>query len=305
MDFKQLESKLENLKRIESKVNNDKNILLIEIMKQNKLLSFFVENALHNQNMILSLKNKYQIKSPLISKSPILDKVKFLKKIANLIVKPKELWIYVTEEQKYSTDSYSRYEENILNNINKKNTDFIVIGERAKKFCSLNNLNIIHEIDKGNNINDLSWQLTQIIKILFIEEHYEAVHFVINSNKNVDGHFTILPISGFNINRLIENENKLKKFPIEKFKIYPNIEDFLNNQIEGFIGNSIQSLLVESSFYKSKVGLVSTNKIINELNEEIKKLNKKVIRIKRELEIEEIVLLTKNNEKFLKKKGHE
>nr|WP_318028374.1 hypothetical protein [Mycoplasmopsis bovis] len=57
--------------------------------------------------------------------------------------------------------------------------------------------------------------------------------------------------------------------------------------------------LVESSFYKSKIGLVSTNKIINELDDEMKKIGKKIIRIKRENEIEEIVLLTSNNKKFL------
>nr|WP_318030173.1 hypothetical protein [Mycoplasmopsis bovis] len=61
----------------------------------------------------------------------------------------------------------------------------------------------------------------------------------------------------------------------------------------------MQSLLVESSFYKSKIGLVSTNKIINELDDEMKKIGKKIIRIKRENEIEEIVLLTSNNKKFL------
>nr|WP_318028533.1 hypothetical protein [Mycoplasmopsis bovis] len=45
MDLKKLENKLDNLKRIEQKVNNDKNILLIDIMKQNRLLSFYVKNA--------------------------------------------------------------------------------------------------------------------------------------------------------------------------------------------------------------------------------------------------------------------
>nr|WP_318029461.1 hypothetical protein [Mycoplasmopsis bovis] len=43
--MKKLENKLDNLKRIEQKVNNDKNILLIDIMKQNRLLSFYVKNA--------------------------------------------------------------------------------------------------------------------------------------------------------------------------------------------------------------------------------------------------------------------
>ncbi len=45
MDLKKLENKLDNLKRIEQKVNNDKNILLIDIMKQNRLLSFYVKKC--------------------------------------------------------------------------------------------------------------------------------------------------------------------------------------------------------------------------------------------------------------------
>nr|WP_318033794.1 DUF2714 domain-containing protein [Mycoplasmopsis bovis] len=54
-------SKLENLKRIEQKVNNDKNILLIDIMKKNRLLSFYVKNAL------LVSKDDYPYKSRIVN----------------------------------------------------------------------------------------------------------------------------------------------------------------------------------------------------------------------------------------------
>lgn len=125
------------------------------------------------------------------------------------------------------------------------------------------------------------------------------MHFVINSNKNINGNFTILPVNEFNIDILSESSYESEDTNIKSFKIFPNIDQYISSQINSFIENSVQSLLVESSFYKSKIGLVSTNKIINELDDEMKKIGKKIIRIKRENEIEEIVLLTSNNKKFL------
>ncbi len=101
-------------------------------MKQNRLLSFYVKNARHNKNMILALRNEYSFKSLLVSKDDYPFKsLAIIKKIRNLFIKPKELWIYLTEEQKYATDSYSRYENNILTNTKKVNADFITIGKRS------------------------------------------------------------------------------------------------------------------------------------------------------------------------------
>ncbi|MBY7703896.1 hypothetical protein JIY74_26915 [Vibrio harveyi] len=67
MDLKKVESKLNNFKKIESKVINDKSILQIEIIKQNSLLTHYLDNALLNQYLILSIKQQYQIKNNLIS----------------------------------------------------------------------------------------------------------------------------------------------------------------------------------------------------------------------------------------------
>nr|WP_318033869.1 hypothetical protein [Mycoplasmopsis bovis] len=173
-----------------------------------------------------------------------------------------------------------------------------LVKERLN-FARLNNLNIIYEIDNSDIYSDLSWRLCQIIKFLFAQENYESLHFVINSNKNINGNFTILPVNEFNIDILSESSYESEDINIKSFKIFPNIDQYISSQINSFIENSVQSLLVESSFYKSKIGLVSTNKIINELDDEMKKIGKKIIRIKRENEIEEIVLLTSNNKKFL------
>ncbi|MDQ0567536.1 MSC_0622 family F1-like ATPase gamma subunit [Mycoplasma yeatsii] len=294
MDLKKVESKLNNFKKIQSKVINDKNILQIEIIKQNSLLTHYLDNALLNQYLILSIKQQYQIKNNLISSTS-----KTKNKFKNFLIKPKQLWIYLTEEQKYQTDSYSRYENHILNNTKNKNIDFITIGKRALEFCWDNKLNAIYNFDLHES--NLSYKLTEIIKLLFSQKNYQSLCFVINSNKNKTNQFTILPLSEFDITALSEKELDHDLIDISKFRIYPDIDTYLEIQVDNFIKNSIESLLVESSFYKAKNELIRINKIINEVDEEIHNLNKKVIRIKREKEIEELVLLASANKHFFKK----
>ncbi|WP_347938449.1 hypothetical protein VQY18_01525 [Mycoplasma feriruminatoris] len=298
MDLKKIETKLNNLKTIQQRLSNEKNILLIDMIKQNALLNYYVKNALWNQNIISLLQKEYKIKNNLINESKT-SKNKLVNKLKSLVVQDKQLWIYVTEEQKYSTDSYSRYENHILNTIKKKNADFITIGDRAKEFCNSNKLNVIYNVDQKQAISKLSWILTLIVKFLFSQYNYESLHFVINSNKNKENSFTILPLTKFNVNNLTETKSEFDLTDIKEFKIFPDINNYIQTQVDNFIENSIQSLLVESSFYKTKNELIKTNKTINEIDEEVKKLNKKIIRIKREKEIEEIVLLTSNNKKFL------
>ncbi|UWD34856.1 hypothetical protein NX779_03535 [Mycoplasma cottewii] len=294
MDLKKVESKLNNFKKIQSKVINDKNILQIEIIKQNSLLTHYLDNALLNQYLILSIKQQYQIKNNLISSTS-----KTKNKFKNFLIKPKQLWIYLTEEQKYQTDSYSRYENHILNNTKNKNIDFITIGKRALEFCLDNKLNAIYNLDLHES--DLSYKLTEIIKLLFSQKNYQSLCFVINSNKNKTNQFTILPLSEFDITALSEKQFDHDSIDISKFRIYPDIDTYLEIQVDNFIKNSIESLLVESSFYKAKNELIRINKIINEVDEEIHNLNKKVTRIKREKEIEELVLLASANKHFFKK----
>lgn len=294
MDLKKVESKLNNFKKIESKVINDKSILQIEIIKQNSLLTHYLDNALLNQYLILSIKQQYQIKNNLISST-----FKTKNKFKNFWIKPKQLWIYLTEEQKYQTDSYSRYENHILNNTKTKNIDFITIGKRSFEFCLDNKLNVIYNFDL--NESNLSYKLTEIVKLLFSQKNYQSLCFVINSNKNKTNQFTILPLSEFDITALSEKQLDHNLIDISKFRIYPDIDTYLEIQVDNFIKNSIESLLVESSFYKAKNELIRINKIINEVDEEIHNLNKKAIRIKREKEIEELVLLASANKHFFKK----
>ncbi|WP_373436794.1 MSC_0622 family F1-like ATPase gamma subunit [Metamycoplasma equirhinis] len=298
MQIKKVEKKLNNLKNISLKVNNEKNIYLINIMKLNQKLSYFIRNCAKDKDLILLIQKKFAIKNSLIGKI----KTKFSKsfeKLTNFVLAKRNLWIYLTEEQKYETDSYSRYEEKILEMAKKHSTDFITIGKRAEQFCKTNQLNIIQNFDIESP--NLSSNIASIVKILYWYNDYENVYFVINSNKNYNMPFQILPITQFNINKIMGEDREQASgvnLNIEKVKIYPNVSDYIKTEIDIFLENAISALIVESSFYKAKIGLVTTNKIIKELDEEVNALNKKIVKFRREREIEDIVLITKNNKNF-------
>ncbi|MGX9357911.1 MULTISPECIES: MSC_0622 family F1-like ATPase gamma subunit [unclassified Mycoplasma] len=298
MHLKKWEEKLQNLEGILTKVNNSKNILLIEIMKLTRKLKFNISNALLNINLINAIKEKYTIKNKLINDSE--NNNKTIQKLRNIFKKRSVLWIYLTENQKYSTDSYSRYEKKLLTNVNPKHDDFITIGQRASEFCNQNKFNVIKSFgEEEKQATNLAWRVSQLVKTLYIDNNYSKVNFVLNTNKNYNGHFTVLPIDEFNINKLVNEVDKQNSVgDISGYKIYPGIEDFVENEINIILENAIYSLLIESFFYNAKNDLVTTNKIINQIEEDIAKVKKKIIRTKREKEIEEIVLLTKANEGF-------
>ncbi|SYV97579.1 Uncharacterised protein [Mycoplasmopsis edwardii] len=286
MHIKDLIQKKNNLENIKIKVNNDKNILLINILNLTRRLSFYVDNALLNSQMLDGLKEKYNIKNNFIQT----NKIELLKQ---KIKKPKELYIYLTEEQKYGTDSYSRYEREILKRSKKVNIDFITIGERAKNFVTSNKLELIKDFENSSYKN-LIKILTKIIKILFVETNYSKVNFVINSNKNYKDPFTILPLENFDVHKLLQiEENVGETDSLKEYKIYPNIENFIESQIFVFLENVINSLITESSFYNAKNNLVTIDKKIKQIDEELLIVNKRVNRAKQEKQIEEIILLTK------------
>ncbi|VEU69275.1 Uncharacterised protein (plasmid) [Mycoplasmopsis canis] len=256
MHIKELLQKKQNLENIKLKVNNDKNILLINILNLTKKLSFYVDNSLLNSKLLNSLKTKYNIKNNFIQSNKI-------EQAKNFFRKSKELYIYITEEQKYGTDSYSRYEKEILNRVKNSNIDFITIGERAKTFADQNELNVIKYFE-NSSIKNLSTILTKMIRILFVENNYSKVNFVLNSNKNYKDPFTVLPLENFDVDKLLNIEtNKNNNLDINNTKIYPNIENFIESQIFVFLENAVNSLIIESSFYSAKNNLVTIDKKSN------------------------------------------
>lgn len=300
MQLKNLQTRKQNLENIALKVNNDKNILLIDIMKLTKKLKYYVANAVSNKQLINMLEQKYKFRNDFISKQVFKSKTldSAFHNLKRKFTKAKQLIVYVTEKQKYSTDSYSRYERLIKNKVKNLPADFITIGERSLSFCNENKYNVLKSFELQKHSTKQTSMLASMIKLLYAEFNYESVHFVINSNKNFNDSFCVLPLKSFDIDKFLNQEQKqsidAKQF--DKFKIFPDIETFLNTQVSIFLENAIQSLMVESSFYESKNTLVNLNQITKQLDEEQLKLSKKLISLKREKEIEEIILLTKNNE---------
>ncbi|MCV3733936.1 hypothetical protein OF364_02515 [Mycoplasma enhydrae] len=266
-------------------------------MKLTKKLRFNITNSLLNINLITAINQKYAIKNKLIHNKN--NKGAILNKIKSIFKRSPKLWIYLTEKQKYSTDSYTRYEKKLLEVAAKNKDDFIAIGDRATEFCKTNKLNIVKSYsEEDKTITNIPLVLSQLIKILNLENNYSEVNFVLNTNKNFNGYFTILPIDQFDVNKLVHEEKiNTLAFDISNFKIYPKIEEFIENEINIFLENAIYSLVIESSFYNAKNDLVTTNKIVGQIEEEIESIKKKTMRIRREKEIEEIVMLTMSNEK--------
>ncbi|UWD33873.1 MSC_0622 family F1-like ATPase gamma subunit [Mesomycoplasma molare] len=300
MHLKKIIQKKNNLEKINLKANSEKNILLITIMKLNQQLNFYFNNSIITRDAIENLNQKYNIQNYFIQKkqdAKILNKIVSKLKIQQKIkTREKELWIYLKEEQKYSTDSYSRYEKMILENASKKHIEFIAIYKKTEEFLNKNNLKILKTFDSITNETVSS--LAKLIKYLYENEGFSRIKFVLNTNKNFDSFFTILPIEEFEINKLITNKENYSSLKKNDFNIYPNVGEYIENSVDIYIENVMQSLIIESMFYSAKLGLVRVNKIIKDLEKEIKAVKRKIIKIKRELEIEEIVMLTQNNSKF-------
>ncbi|QJR44183.1 MSC_0622 family F1-like ATPase gamma subunit [Mycoplasma miroungirhinis] len=289
-----------NLEKIYKDVTNKKNILLIDILKLNKKMQFYVNKALFNKETLMALKNEYSVKNSFITSKNLIFTNKNTK-ISKFFNKEKRLWIYLTEEQKHSTDSYSRYEKLILSKITKSNNDFITIGSRAYEFSLENKLNVLKNYTNDEKTDDLAIKLSYLIKHLYLENKYSSVQMVINTNKNKKQEFTLLPLEKFDINKFIFNKNETFNNEVKNFQIYPDLTAFIENEVNIFLENAIQSLIIESNFFNAKNNLITANQIINQLDEEIDKMHKHIIKAKREKEIEDIVMYftkskeTKNN----------
>ncbi|VEU59188.1 MSC_0622 family F1-like ATPase gamma subunit [Mesomycoplasma neurolyticum] len=291
MHLKNIVKKKENLEKIFLKANSQKNILLVTIAKLNNQLKFYARNAFNNKEIINQISSLYNIENSLIEKEKNIYSFLF-----NKFQKEKELWIYLKEKEEYSVDSYSRYEKIILNNVKSKKIDFIALNESAKNFLQKNNLKILKTFDL--KVEEISTILSTTIKFLYLNNNYKKVNFILNSNKNYNSYFTILPLHDFDISKFNLDSNSILKNSIDKYSIYPNVNNFVDNTLDTYIENVVNSLIVESKFYKAKNNLVKFNKVLKDIDQKIFTIKRKIAKIKQEKEIEEIALITKNNSKF-------
>ncbi len=281
MELGKIEKKYKNIQHISKKVQNDKNILTISIMKKSNIINNNVELARNSQFILEFLKEKYNIDGYLKPR-----KIPFFKG------NTKELWIYVTEEKTKLTNPHERYEKLILKSRKKIKVDFITVGDSAFKFCKANKFNIIKSFE-GKETDKIREEVAKFVSKVSEVENYKSIKFIINSNKNLHGYFTLFPFEESNISLLYRNSTKQNlEHDINKYQIIPEVNLFVKSLTRIYLFYSICSLMLESNLYNAKVSLVAINKTIKTVDEMILQLKRKIARVKRELELEELIMLT-------------
>lgn len=123
-----------------------------------------------------------------------------------------------------------------------------------------------------------------------------SVSFLINSNKNFKDAFKFCLLKNLMFTNSQTLIKQFEKVNIKEYLIFPDLQSFIDSEINIFLTNSILSLMVESYFYNAKNKLITTNQIIKQLDEDIK-LSKKLLNFKREKEIEDIIMFFRKNKK--------
>ncbi|TPI02278.1 MSC_0622 family F1-like ATPase gamma subunit [Mycoplasma struthionis] len=287
MNIKDLVTKKQSLEKIVKIVESDKNITLISILKLSKQINFFLERALHSQMLISTLDKKYEIENELLYSENSLYR--------NEIKSIPKLWIYITEEEKFETNSYIRHEKLLKSDYNNKNDVIIAIGKRAISFAEEMKFNIIYQYEQ-NNVDVLSKVLPEFIIAYLLKNGFHNVRFIINSSKIKKLYLNVLPINEFELNLENKYQNLETLTNINKLKIFPDVSSFIDSEIYSFLTYITLTLLSESALINQKYTLVAQNKTINDLDDRILFLNKKVIQAKRELEVEQISILSKKKD---------
>ncbi|MFV8472762.1 MSC_0622 family F1-like ATPase gamma subunit [Mycoplasma sp. SH20] len=300
MHIKKIKQKAESLDKILTIVESQKNINLINILRLSQQIGMYFQRANQAKSYIDYLASNYAITNPLIE--PVNNHyLSFLNKLtAKSAISYKTIWVYITEEEKYETNSYRKYENFLLQNAN-KNDSFVVIGQRAKTFAQENKLDIIFE----NSFNDVTY-LTDVLPD-FLEAYLETngfckIKFVLNSSKTKQLSLNVIPLSELNFDLdLYRKENNF--LSIQGLNIYPDISSFVKSQLKSYLTYMTLALLSESNLIYQKYALVAINQKINDLEKKQKRLALEVLRAKRELEVEQISILSKKKDLLHDEKG--
>lgn len=172
MNKKSIETRYNSLKKIYKIVESNKNITLINLLKLSRSISFYLDRMNYSKYIIEEVLKKFSVDQSTLNKKN------------NLIsfTKLKTLWVYISEEEKYSTNSYQKHEKHLVNVIDKNNDQIIVIGERAIRFAQKHNYHILFSY-KQNEITYLSQILPKIIINSFQTQDFVNLNVIINSSK--------------------------------------------------------------------------------------------------------------------------
>ncbi|MBD5788584.1 hypothetical protein MSGX11T_00979 [Mycoplasma synoviae GX11-T] len=287
MNVKSLVNKRESYTKIKKIVESDKNITLINILRLSKQNVFYFERSLQAKYYIESLAKRYEIKHSLI----LQKQLKILSKLSRV----KSIWVYITEEEKFATNSYQRHERNMKKSINFKRDFLVVIGKRANEFATKHKAHVIFSQDK-NDVEFLVKILPKFLQNYLKTNGFHNLNFVINSSKLKEAYLSVLPLNKLNFKIERNLQNKVESVDTSKLKIYPEIKEFINSEFESYLTYVSLSLLSESALISEKYKLVALNKTLNDLDEKLRLLNIRIEREKRELEVEQISILFKKKD---------
>ncbi|MEA4162636.1 MSC_0622 family F1-like ATPase gamma subunit [Mycoplasma sp. 4404] len=285
MNSKTIESKYNSLKKIYKIVESKKNITLVNLLRLSKQIGYCLDRANYSKFIIEQIINKYSINDFALNKKSDLLTLGGLK----------TLWIYITEEEKYSTNSYQKHEKYLLQAINKSNDSIIAIGQKAIKFASDNGFNILFSFEK-NEVDYLNELLPKIIINNFKINDYANLNFVINSTKIKEKHIQLLPVNMNNFTLKHHQNSQLLNSNINTHKISQDLNEFIDSETESYLNFAISSLLTESALIYEKYKLVAQNSTLNDLEEKIKFQKRQFLKVKREKEIEQISMLSKKKD---------
>ena len=291
MDIKKIKLQLKNFTGIKKIVSLKRNISMIQINQLIKKMHFFVRNVLLSKNLIQLIVERNNIESLLWkneSDRVQLNSKKFLEKT---------LWIYLTIIQKYTKTFYDRTNETILK-LHKKQDAYICLGKEAKQFINDHQFHLLESFDDFNNPHT-SAKLSRILKYHVLNDGCTNVKFVLNTNKVDDYVVNVFPIKNFDFRFDSEKISKeINELSLDTFKIYPNINEFLEAMITNYFENIVDTMITEASFINYKNKLIEENRQLKQLDELIYKSKLNLIKTLREKEIEEIVMITDGNKRI-------
>lgn len=288
MNLKTKKEKLENYLKLNDIVNLNWSISLIEI---NRLMNKTNKASL-NVNLNSRLINVLSTLGIEIANLHIVNKHWFSKKAKKQ--SQKTLWIYPTSDEKYTTAFFTAVEEEILSSIQPQD-QIVCIGKKAIAFATKNNFNILVAYENELDINQIAMQLSIVLGKHIKDFGYDNIYFMVKNQHQKDLKTVIFPVDKNNIqlpdNDLIKTDQIKNEKLFKKALFYPSVRVFSKNMLVNYFYTSINLLLLESLFIVYKNKLINENKTLKELEEKIKYNKREILKIKRELEIEEMNLI--------------
>ncbi|MHA0298357.1 MSC_0622 family F1-like ATPase gamma subunit [Mesomycoplasma ovipneumoniae] len=280
MNINEKKEKRDNFIKIYDLVSLNRNISLIQINLLLRTIRNVYEFFLIGQFLLA----QFSPQRSFSAKLSLLTKKAFARQNINL-------WIYPSSNEKYTQNFFDQIEAKILENYTEK--DFIVpLGVRAINFAKKNDMKIITSFENLDNSFENSVKIGQVIEYGLKTRQFSSVKMAVYSNKIPNFIATIFPLNQFEF-KMETTQETIDKFKanLDKVRFFPNFEEFYQTQIQTYFATSVQVLLLESQFIVYKNKLIHENTLLKEIEEKILRLKTTILKIERELEIEELNLI--------------